>query len=71
MVFQEYAVAVEQLRKAYLSDTSTPDAIQKGNIALVSDSVTTDGILKSVVLQAKANDRSGKNCCRKNTFLYQ
>ena len=67
MVFQEYAKAVEKLRLAYFPNTTTVDAVRHGNVALMSDLMFSDGILKAAVLQANANNKNGA----KKTFLYR
>lgn len=69
--FQEYAVAVEKLRLAYLPDETEIDAIRRGNIALMSDLAFSDGILKAAVLQANSNNKKADKNGQKNTFLYR
>lgn len=64
-VFQEYAKVVEKLRLAYFSNATTPETVNRANLALMSDLALTDGILRAVALQANANNG------QKNTFLYR
>lgn len=56
---------MEKLRLAYFSNATTADAINRANLALMSDLEITDGVLKAMALQANAN--SGQ----KNTFLFR
>lgn len=56
---------MEKLRLAYFSNATTTDAINRANLALMSDLEIADGILKAVALQANANNG------RKKTFLFR
>ena len=62
---------MEKLRLAYFSNTTTIDAIRRANIALMSDLMFSDGILKAAVLQANANNKNVDKNGAKNTFLYR
>lgn len=67
--FQAYARAAELLRKSYFPDTSSVDAIRRGNIALWSDLSFIEGTVKAAGLQANANNKNPNVNERKNTFL--
>lgn len=71
MEFQEFAKAMEKLRTAYFSDTTTVDAIRLANIALMSDLKFQDSILKAAALQGNANSKASDSNGPKNTFVYR
>lgn len=55
---------LKKLRNVYFTNTTSVDAIQHGNIALLSDMYFGDSTVKATILQTKANNNE-----RKNTFL--
>lgn len=55
---------LQKLRNVYFTNTTNVDAIQGGNIALLTDMYFGDSTLKATVHQANANNNEGKN-----TFL--
>lgn len=59
------------LRKAYFSNTTHIEAIQRTNNDLLSDSMSIYPILKAVVHQSKANNKASSKTGRKNTFLFR
>lgn len=62
---------MEKLRQTYLADTSTVDAIKKGNIALSSDIIMTNAVLKTVALHANISKYRADKKQQKNTFFYR
>lgn len=60
---------MEKLRRAYFSDTSSIDAIRRGNLDYYSDLIIRDSVLKAVAYQADANNKSPDKSKHKNTFL--
>lgn len=62
---QEYKRAIDILRRAYFSNTSTIDVIRRANIEFQSDLIMYENVLKAVMFQANANQR------RKNTYLFR
>lgn len=56
-----------KLLEAYYPNKSSVDAIRSGNIALLSDIFVGQNVLKSVVLQANANNKIQK----RNTFFFR
>lgn len=62
---------MEKLREAYFPDSSDKKAIRDQNLALMSDLVFCDSILKAVVLQTNANRKITHQNQHKNTFLFR
>lgn len=70
--FQEYAQAMELLKKAYYPNAAANgNETQRRNIALLSDATFADGILKAVIYQTNANHRGCDENQHKNTFLFR
>ncbi|KAG4071890.1 hypothetical protein HA402_006051 [Bradysia odoriphaga] len=68
---KEYNETLEKLRKVYYTDPTNPAAVVNANIALMSDIMFSDVILKGIVLQTTTNNRSNDNSGRKNTFFFR
>lgn len=59
---------MEKLRIAYFPDTTNIKAIRRQNIALESDLVISDSIIKLFTLQANSNNGDNQHY---NTFLFR
>lgn len=63
---------MEKLRAVYFTDTTTnAHAIERENIDIMSDMIFNDGVLKAVVLQAKANNDGVDKSAHRGTFLFR
>ena len=62
---QEFKHAIDLLKDAYFNDTSSADAIKRGNIGLLSDLNFGYGILKAARYQVMANNKE----IPKNTYI--
>lgn len=60
---------MELLRRAYFANTSSIDAIRRGNIGLWSAEGIIYGLIKTAVLQTNANNRGIDPYKHKNTYL--
>lgn len=72
--FQEFEQAMNILKESYIPNftNATPlDAIIRQNIAYLSDVIVRDDVLKSVIDQVNANNKSPDKSQRKNTFLFR
>ena len=69
--FQEYTEAIQLLRNAYYSNASNTDEIMNANIAFQSDKTLRYFVLKTVALQANANNRNCTRNGRKKTYLFR
>lgn len=70
-ILKEYKYAVEKLRTAYYSNTTSVEAIKSSNTALMSDLTFNDSILKAVVLQTGVNMNDTDMGKYKKTFLFR
>lgn len=69
---KEYREAVELLRKAYFLNTTQVNAIRRQNIALMSDLFFTNGILRTIMRQANANNKDDNSPGReRNTYFFR
>lgn len=66
---QEFRLIMDKLRTAYFSGTKDINLIRRENIAFMSDLNFVDSVLKTVVLQTKANNNQENQS--KNTFLFR
>lgn len=70
-LFQEYLEAIKLFRDAYFTNTSSVDAIRNANIAFQSEKILRYNILKTVSLQANANNRNCSRNGRKKTYFFR
>lgn len=69
--FQEFSKSMEKLRLAYYTNTTNASAIKDANIALMSDSLLCDSVLKSTLLQATSKNNDKNKHKHRNTFLFR
>lgn len=62
---------VKKLEEVYYANATNLDAIRSDNIALLSDLHLTYSVIKSIALQADANNRGMNKSQHRNTFLYR
>lgn len=62
---------MEKLREVYYPDPTNVRAIESENIDILSDMIFNDGVLKAVVLQAKANNGGIDESAHRGTFLFR
>lgn len=62
---------MDLLRETYFANATTFEEVVHQNIAYLSDVIVRDNVLKSVALQANANNKSADKSKRKNTFLFR
>lgn len=62
---------LKKLRDVYYKNISSIDAIQRNNIALLSDMKYIHGTAKAAILQANANTVESNPTQNKNTFLFR
>lgn len=60
---------LRKLRNAYYKNANSVDAIQRNNIALLTDMIFAQPIVEAVSLQASVNSMELNHGDRKNTFL--
>lgn len=68
---QEYEKELALLDEAYYSDVNDHDAFKQENLHFMSDMLLGFGIIKSTVLQTRANFNDIGVGDRKNTFLFR